>query len=157
MIDKSSSLTLGGREFRVWLGYSTQRRLGCNSLGEFVQLFAGIFLRDAKGRTIDLSVDAIERILCASLCDIASDKRNLCHAGVTPAQFAEMIDAELTTGQRIGEVMARCAEALDEAFTLAEILKPVEDQPAATEEVGDEATARPRRTGKSASSAPALA
>jgi len=161
MIDKSSSLTLGGREFRVWLGYSTQRRLHCNSLGEFVAQFAGIFLRDSTGRTVDLSVDAIERILCASLCDVAADKHTLTHAPVTPAQFAGMVDAELTSGQRIGEVMARCAEALDEAFTKAEIIKlDAPNEPAAQatdEEVGDEATARPRRTGKSASSAPALA
>jgi hypothetical protein len=143
MIAKSSSLTIAGRPLRVWLGYSTQRRLGCTTLAEFVVLFAGIFVRQGAA-VVDLSTETIERLLAASLCEVAADGETLRHAGVTVEDIRGMVDAEMAAGERLGGIMSRFAGALEEAFTLAEILPPrTDDEPVADEAEAGESDPRP--------------
>lgn len=162
MIHKSAKLKLGGKTLRLFLGYSTQRRLGCKTLDEFIFLCRDIFIQAPRGEdgklvVVDVGTEAIERIVCAAACEVAADGETLRHAKLTPDEFRDLIDAD---AERMAEVIYRCAHAIEEAFSLAEILppkKPGDDTP--TQEAGesDPDPTRARRTAESASSAPAPA
>jgi len=158
MIEQSAKLKIGNRTLRLWLGYSTQRRLGCRTLGDFIVEFSGIFVRAAddegKLHVVDLGTEAIERIVCAAACEVAADGETLRHAGLTVDEFRALVDAD---GARMADVMQRCALALEEAFTAAEIL-PKRAESDDKQEVGeaDPDPTRKSRSDGSASSAPAL-
>lgn len=164
MIHRSAPLTLDGRPLHIWLGYATQRRLGCGRLADFIVLLIGLFDRitaeDGTSQVVDVNLDTVERILAAGLH--AADGEKLVHAGLSVDEVRAMIDAESATVDRPAQAVMRCAMAIDAAVTAGGILPPEQDadddKKGATADADEADPTRSRsRTGANRSSAPAPA
>lgn len=149
MIERSVPIELAGAKFRLWLGFSSLRRLGCRNLTDTILKLLSMRDRDDAGRPVDFNFEAIEDVLWASLyhAEPGKDGRTLNHAGLPKEAVRGLIDAEIeASGEFQPRVLARIFSALDEAAAQARIIDPAMirgDKAEGHEEVGEDAAPDP--------------
>jgi len=144
MIERSVPIELAGTKFRLWLDFSSLRRLGCRNLTDTILKLLAMRDRDDAGRPVDFNFEAIEDVLWASIynAEPGKDGRTLNHTGLSKDAVRGLIDAEMeASGEFQPRVLARIFAALDEAAAQARIIDPamLGSEKSAAQEVGEAA------------------